>query len=36
MIERKTGSIVITSSVNGLEPGLNFAHYVAAKHAVIG
>jgi SDR family mycofactocin-dependent oxidoreductase len=36
MIERKTGSIVITSSVNGLEPGLNFAHYLAAKHAVIG
>ncbi len=36
MIERQTGSIVITSSVNGLEPGLNYAHYVAAKHGVIG
>ncbi len=36
MIERQTGSIVITSSVNGLEPGVNYAHYVAAKHAVIG
>jgi SDR family mycofactocin-dependent oxidoreductase len=36
MIERQTGSIVITSSVNGLEPGANYAHYVAAKHGVIG
>ena len=36
MIERQTGSIVITSSINGLEPGANYAHYVAAKHAVVG
>jgi SDR family mycofactocin-dependent oxidoreductase len=36
MIERQAGSIVITSSVNGLEPGMNYAHYVAAKHGVIG
>lgn len=36
MIDRKAGSIVITASVNGLEPGLNFGHYVAAKHGVIG
>jgi len=36
MIERKTGSIVITSSVNGLEPGAQYAHYVSAKHGVIG
>lgn len=36
MIERQTGSIVITSSVNGLEPGMNYAHYVASKHGVIG
>ena len=36
MIERQAGSIVITSSTNGLEPGLNYAHYVAAKHGVIG
>lgn len=36
MIERQTGSIVITSSINGLEPGPNYAHYVAAKHAVVG
>src|ERR1700722_5494289 len=36
MIERQSGSIVITSSTNGLEAGLNYAHYVAAKHGVIG
>jgi SDR family mycofactocin-dependent oxidoreductase len=36
MIERQAGSIVITSSTNGLEPGLNYAHYVSAKHGVIG
>jgi SDR family mycofactocin-dependent oxidoreductase len=36
MIERQTGSIVLTSSTNGIEPGLNYAHYVAAKHGVIG
>ena len=27
---------VITSSTNGIEPGLNYAHYVAAKHGVVG
>jgi SDR family mycofactocin-dependent oxidoreductase len=36
MIERQSGSIVITSSTNGLEAGLNYAHYVSAKHGVIG
>ncbi|MEE2059110.1 mycofactocin-coupled SDR family oxidoreductase [Rhodococcus artemisiae] len=36
MIERQTGSIVITSSVNGLEPGMDYAHYVSSKHGVIG
>jgi SDR family mycofactocin-dependent oxidoreductase len=36
MIERQAGSIVITASTNGLEPGLNYAHYVSAKHGVIG
>lgn len=35
-IERKSGSIVIISSVNGLEAGQNYAHYVAAKHGLIG
>jgi SDR family mycofactocin-dependent oxidoreductase len=36
MIGRQSGSIVITSSTNGLEAGPNYAHYVAAKHGVIG
>ncbi|KQS60117.1 oxidoreductase [Geodermatophilus sp. Leaf369] len=36
MIERGSGSIVITSSVNGLEPGPDYAHYVSSKHGVIG
>jgi NAD(P)-dependent dehydrogenase (short-subunit alcohol dehydrogenase family) len=36
MIERGQGSIVITSSNDGLEPGPGFAHYTAAKHGVIG
>jgi SDR family mycofactocin-dependent oxidoreductase len=36
MIGRKTGSIVITSSVRGLAPAVGYAHYVASKHAVIG
>jgi SDR family mycofactocin-dependent oxidoreductase len=36
MIERGSGSIVITSSVNGLEPGANYAHYVASKYGVHG
>lgn len=36
MIERQSGSIVLTSSTNGWEAGLNYAHYVAAKHGVIG
>ena len=36
MMQRQSGSIVITSSANGLEPGPNYAHYVASKHGVIG
>ncbi|BBZ15608.1 mycofactocin-coupled SDR family oxidoreductase [Mycobacterium branderi] len=36
MIERTSGSIVIISSANGLEPGVRFGHYVSAKHGVIG
>ncbi len=36
MISRGSGSIVITASVNGLEAGQLTAHYVAAKHGVIG
>jgi SDR family mycofactocin-dependent oxidoreductase len=36
MIERRAGSIVITASINGIEPGEPFSHYVAAKHGVLG
>jgi SDR family mycofactocin-dependent oxidoreductase len=36
LMEQGSGSIVITSSVNGLEPGANYAHYVSSKHGVIG
>lgn len=36
MIERGSGSIVITSSTNGWEPGMEYAHYAASKHGVIG
>jgi SDR family mycofactocin-dependent oxidoreductase len=36
MIERGSGSIVITSSTNGWEAGPEYAHYVASKHGVIG
>jgi SDR family mycofactocin-dependent oxidoreductase len=36
MIERRSGSMVLTSSVNGVEPGAGYAHYTASKHGVIG
>lgn len=36
MIERQSGSIVITSSVNGHEAGAAYAHYTAAKHGILG
>lgn len=36
MIERQQGSIVITGSIDALEPGGGYAHYTAAKHGVIG
>ena len=36
MIERQSGSMVITASANGLEPGANYAHYCSAKHGVVG
>jgi NAD(P)-dependent dehydrogenase (short-subunit alcohol dehydrogenase family) len=36
MQQLRRGSIVLTSSVNGLEAGLNRAHYTAAKHGVLG
>ena len=36
MIERRTGSIVMTSSVLGFEGSYASGHYVAAKHGVLG
>lgn len=36
MMEQRDGAVVITSSVNGLEPGLDYVHYVASKHAALG
>jgi len=34
--ERKLGSIVFNSSINGVEGGWNYAHYVSAKHGLLG
>ncbi|BDZ64223.1 mycofactocin-coupled SDR family oxidoreductase [Agromyces mangrovi Wang et al. 2018] len=36
MVEQGGGSIVMTSSINGLEPGANYAHYCSAKFGVVG
>ena len=36
MIQRGSGSIVVTASVNGLEPGASYGHYAASKHGAIG
>lgn len=36
MIERRSGSMVLISSVNAMEGGLMYAHYVASKHGVLG
>ncbi|WP_080597707.1 mycofactocin-coupled SDR family oxidoreductase [Rhodococcus rhodochrous] len=36
MIDNRAGAVVLTSSINGLEGGSNYAHYAAAKHGVIG
>ncbi|NYE18148.1 mycofactocin-coupled SDR family oxidoreductase [Microbacterium immunditiarum] len=36
MMEQGGGSIVVTSSINGLEPGANYVHYCAAKFGVVG
>ena len=36
MIERRSGAIVLTASVNGFSPGYQLSHYVAAKHGVVG
>lgn len=36
MIAQEHGAMVLISSVNGLEPSNQYAHYAAAKHGVIG
>lgn len=36
MIERQCGSIVMISSVDGYEAGVDYVHYTAAKHGVVG
>ena len=36
MIENRGGAIVMTGSANSVEPAPGHAHYVAAKHGVIG
>jgi SDR family mycofactocin-dependent oxidoreductase len=36
MMERLAGSIVLVSSINGLECGPGYAHYAASKHGVLG
>lgn len=34
--ERRAGSIVFNSSINGVEGAWNYAHYVSAKHGLLG
>jgi SDR family mycofactocin-dependent oxidoreductase len=36
LIQRRRGSIIITSSVNGVEAQAGSAHYTAAKHGALG
>lgn len=36
MLRQQAGAMVLTSSANGLEGAVNYAHYVAAKHGVLG
>lgn len=36
MMEKQRGSLIIISSVNGLEAGFHYTHYTAAKHALLG
>lgn len=36
MISRRSGSVVLTSSVNGMEGNPGAAHYAASKHGVLG
>jgi len=34
--ERRVGTIVFNSSINGVEGAWNYAHYVSAKHGLLG
>jgi SDR family mycofactocin-dependent oxidoreductase len=36
MVERRSGCIILTSSVNGREAAMGLTHYVVSKHGVIG
>jgi SDR family mycofactocin-dependent oxidoreductase len=36
LIERRSGSIVMTGSTNAIMPGYDYAHYTASKHGVLG
>jgi SDR family mycofactocin-dependent oxidoreductase len=36
MVEQRSGTIIITSSVMGKESGKDLAHYAASKHGVLG
>lgn len=36
MIERLNGSIIFIASVRGVQANCNYAHYIAAKHGVLG
>jgi SDR family mycofactocin-dependent oxidoreductase len=36
MIERRSGAMVLTTSVNAHEGGYGYGHYAAAKHGVLG
>jgi SDR family mycofactocin-dependent oxidoreductase len=36
MIERRTGSIIITSSINAFEASAELGHYTSAKHGLVG
>ncbi|MHB8695352.1 MAG: mycofactocin-coupled SDR family oxidoreductase [Solirubrobacteraceae bacterium] len=36
MTEARSGSVVVTGSINGLEPGDHYTHYSTSKHGVVG
>ncbi|UVF76942.1 SDR family oxidoreductase [Gordonia mangrovi] len=36
MIENRSGSVIITSSINGLEGAANYAHDISSRHGLIG